>query len=164
MKLLAFGASLILTALSFNVGAADAAGDPAKGKAKAGVCAACHGPDGNSPTPIWPKLAGQGAKYISSQVIAIRDGKTRTGAQAATMRPLVQAIPDKDINDIAAFYATQTGSIETVTIANPMATRKAVALKVVRTAASTRLRMRQKSARFVHAVALKPSPTTPSAT
>ena len=41
--------------LSANVGAADVEA----GKAKSAVCAACHGTNGVSPSPLWPNLAGQ---------------------------------------------------------------------------------------------------------
>ena len=35
-----------------------AAGDASAGKSKSAVCAACHGVDGNSPSDMFPKLAG----------------------------------------------------------------------------------------------------------
>src|ERR1700693_655902 len=45
-------------------GHATAAGSVDAGKAKAAVCAACHGNDGNSLNPEWPSLAGQHETYI----------------------------------------------------------------------------------------------------
>ena len=50
-------------------------GDATAGQAKAAVCGACHGPDGNSPAPNFPKLAGQGERYLSKQMHDIKDGK-----------------------------------------------------------------------------------------
>jgi Cytochrome c553 len=52
-----------------------AMGDSAAGKTKAQACAACHGADGNSTTPIWPKLAGQHAEYIVKQLQDFKSGK-----------------------------------------------------------------------------------------
>lgn len=46
-----------------------AAGDPAVGKVKAAVCSGCHGADGNSMIPSFPKLAGQGELYLLKQLI-----------------------------------------------------------------------------------------------
>ena len=45
-----------------------AAGNAAEGEKKSGVCIACHGPNGNSLNPIWPKLAGQGEYYMVKQL------------------------------------------------------------------------------------------------
>ena len=56
-------------------GIAHAAGDAAAGQAKAAVCGACHGPDGNSMAPNFPKLAGQGERYLTKQLHDIKSGK-----------------------------------------------------------------------------------------
>ena len=48
-------------------------GDATAGQAKAAVCGACHGPDGNSPAPNFPKLAGQGERYLTKQMQDIID-------------------------------------------------------------------------------------------
>ena len=82
---------------------AHAGGDPAAGKAKAVVCSACHGVDGNSVNPLWPKLAGQHEAYLAKQIRAFRDG-VRVDP---TMAPMVSILKEKDIDDIAAFYASQ---------------------------------------------------------
>ena len=93
-------------------GAAVAAGDPVKGdatagQAKAGVCGACHGPDGNSPAPNFPKLAGQGERYLSKQMHDIKDGK-RTVLE---MTGLLTNLNDQDLADLAAYFASQKGSV-----------------------------------------------------
>ena len=80
-----------------------AGGDPAAGKAKAVVCSACHGVDGNSVNPLWPKLAGQHEAYLAKQIRAFRDG-VRVDP---TMAPMVSILKEEDIDDIAAFYASQ---------------------------------------------------------
>ncbi|MEM7253198.1 MAG: c-type cytochrome [Pseudomonadota bacterium] len=81
------------------------AGDPAAGKSKSGLCVACHGTDGNSANPDWPKLAGQHADYIVKQTMAIKNG---VGRQNALMAPMVAALSDSDAADIAAYFSSQT--------------------------------------------------------
>lgn len=81
-----------------------AAGDVAAGQTKAStVCLACHGLDGNSVNPEWPSIAGQHADYIIKQVKAFRAGE-RTNV---LMSPISLTLTDKDIEDTAAYYATQ---------------------------------------------------------
>lgn len=81
-----------------------AVGDPEAGEQKSAVCAACHGMDGNSEIPEWPKLAGQHAKYAARQTRMVRD-QVR---DVPEMYPMVMDLSDQDIADIAAFYAEQT--------------------------------------------------------
>ena len=82
-----------------------AAGDAAAGKEKSAACAACHGPDGNSVAPDFPKLAGQNGDYLSNSLKGYRS-KARTNAimngQAATLT-------DADIANLSAYYASQKG-------------------------------------------------------
>ena len=83
---------------------AHAGGDAEAGKQKAVICAACHGVDGNSVNPIWPKLAGQHEAYLAKQIRAFKSGE-RTDA---TMAPMMTLVKDEDVDDIAAYYASQT--------------------------------------------------------
>jgi cytochrome c553 len=85
-----------------------AAGNANAGKAKAATCGACHGVDGNSVNPIWPSLAGQGAKYLASQIKAIMSKEGRNNANVAVMVPMVANLSDQDIEDLAAYYASLT--------------------------------------------------------
>ena len=78
------------------------AGDAAAGKAKAAVCAACHGPAGVSVNPLWPSLAGQQPMYLARQIRLFRDGER----VEPTMQPFVQNLSDQDVDDIAAYYAS----------------------------------------------------------
>jgi len=117
MKILGWTASLVMAVLSFGATADSSAGtsnggSASAGKAKAAICAACHGTDGNSLNPIWPKIAGQNAKYLAQQIHAIKSGQGRDTPEAATMRPLVMNLTDQDIEDIAAYFATQNGTTE----------------------------------------------------
>jgi len=89
------------------VGVANAAGDAKAGQAKAAVCGACHGADGNSMAPNFPKLAGQGERYLLKQMHDIKDGK-RTVLE---MTGLLTNLSDEDLADIAAYFASQNGSV-----------------------------------------------------
>jgi cytochrome c553 len=74
------------------------------GKAKAvEVCAACHGADGNSPTPDFPRLAGQHRDYLAK---ALRDYKTAQ-RKNAIMEGFAAALTKDDIENLAAYYATR---------------------------------------------------------
>ncbi|KIH86157.1 c-type cytochrome [Pseudomonas batumici] len=88
-------------------GLAQAAGDAKAGQAKAAVCGACHGPDGNSMAPNFPKLAGQGERYLTKQLQDIKAGK-RTVLE---MTGLLTNLSDQDLSDIAAYFSSQAGSV-----------------------------------------------------
>ncbi|MFV0890395.1 c-type cytochrome [Metapseudomonas otitidis] len=88
-------------------GLAHAAGDAKAGQAKAAVCGACHGPDGNSLAPNFPKLAGQGEPYLLKQLHDIKDGKR----QVLEMTGLLTNLSDQDLQDIAAYFSSQSGSV-----------------------------------------------------
>jgi len=83
------------------------AGDAAAGKQKSATCAACHGTDGNSAAPIFPKLAGLGEAYLVRQLHAYRAGETRANA---SMAPMVANLSDQDIADLAAYFNSQQRS------------------------------------------------------
>ncbi len=84
-------------------GLAFAKGDAAAGQAKATTCAACHGATGISMAPIWPNLAGQGQRYLIKQITEIKDGVR----SVPEMMPFVGGLTPQDIEDLAAFYASQ---------------------------------------------------------
>jgi cytochrome c553 len=85
-----------------------AKGDPASGKEKAKVCEACHGATGKSVDPNYPNLAGQYADYM---VQALNDYKT--GARTnPIMAPMAAPLSEQDIEDIAAWYASQKGLVD----------------------------------------------------
>ncbi len=89
------------------VGLVQGAGDAAAGQAKTATCAACHSADGNSLTPSFPKLAGQGERYLIKQMQDVQSGVR----EIATMAGILDNLNDQDFADIAAFYAAQTASI-----------------------------------------------------
>lgn len=78
-------------------------GDVEAGKAKSAVCAACHGPDGNSLAPQWPKLAGQHAAYLEKQLADFKAGKRSDPA----MGPVAASLSEDEIPDLAAYYVQQ---------------------------------------------------------
>ena len=84
--------------------------DLAAGQAKAKeVCQACHGLDGNSQTPDYPKLGGQYPDYLSK---ALRDYKS--GARKnPIMAGFAAALSDKDIDNLAEYYASQRPVVAT---------------------------------------------------
>ncbi|WGL15292.1 c-type cytochrome [Microbulbifer bruguierae] len=80
-----------------------AAGDASAGQAKAAACAACHGADGNSPAPTFPKIAGLGEKYLLKQIHDIKSG----ARQVPEMIGQLDNMSDQDMADIAAYFASQ---------------------------------------------------------
>lgn len=106
----AMAAAAIIGALSFTATALAAqpdhypAGDAQAGQQKAATCAACHGSDGNSISPTFPKLAGQSAAYIAKELHDFKSG-TR---QNAIMQAMAAGLTDQDILDLAAWYSSQT--------------------------------------------------------
>ena len=74
------------------------------GTAKAAVCFSCHGPNGNSQNPAWPRLAGQNAVYIDEQLHLFRDGSRKN----PVMQPMAAGLSDQDIDNLAVFFAAQT--------------------------------------------------------
>ncbi|WP_104034671.1 c-type cytochrome, partial [Vibrio jasicida] len=102
MKKIIMGAGIALAMLS---GQAMAAGDVAAGQAKAGVCAACHGPDGIAVIPGYPNLKGQNEQYIASSIKAYKAGQ-RNGGLAAVMQAQASLLSDEDIANLAAYYAS----------------------------------------------------------
>jgi cytochrome c553 len=79
-------------------------GKVADGATKAAVCAACHGPNGNSVNPEWPRLAGQNAVYVAEQLRLFRSGVRNN----PVMKPLAGGLSDQDIDDLAVYYEAQT--------------------------------------------------------
>ncbi len=81
-----------------------AAGDAVAGKAKSIPCMACHGADGNSVTPIWPKLAGQHENYIAKQLADFRADR-RVDSMMTPQAKLLES--DQDVADLAAYFSAQ---------------------------------------------------------
>jgi cbb3-type cytochrome c oxidase subunit III len=78
-------------------------GDASAGQAKATVCGSCHGLDGNSSVPMFPKLAGQSEEYIVQQLNNFKSGKRQNPIMLGMATPL----SEQDMHDIAAYFASQ---------------------------------------------------------
>jgi cytochrome c553 len=90
------------------------AGDASKAVSlAANLCASCHGEDGNSVAPIFPRLAGQQAVYLLRELKDFKSGKHVN----EVMNPIASGLSDEDMANLAAFYASQKPSPGTV--ANP---------------------------------------------
>ncbi|MBL4817362.1 cytochrome c4 [Shewanella sp.] len=107
MKKLALALS-VLACISLP---AMAEGNAEAGKTKAIVCSACHGVDGNSMIDMYPKLAGQQATYLMKQLHDFRSA-AKTGGKEGRNDPIMGGmalmLSDQDIEDVAAYYSSQT--------------------------------------------------------
>ncbi|EDL51028.1 cytochrome c554 [Vibrio mediterranei AK1] len=81
------------------------AADIEAGKAKAAICAACHGADGIAVIPGYPNLKGQNEQYLATSIKAYKN-KERTGGLAAVMQAQASMLSDEDIANVAAYYAS----------------------------------------------------------
>ena len=92
--------------MCFSMAAATSAmaeGNASIGKGKAAACAACHGADGNSPSDMFPKLAGQGEAYLVKQLQDFKSGARNN----AIMAPMVATLSEEDMADLAAYFSSQ---------------------------------------------------------
>ncbi len=91
---------IIATAVAF--GAVAHAADPAAGREKAKVCAACHGENGVSQVPDFPKLAGQYDSYLVRALSDYKSGARKNPIMAGQ----VVNLKTEDIADLAAYYSS----------------------------------------------------------
>jgi cytochrome c553 len=100
---------LVIAAALALAGTAQAAGNAEAGKSKAAqICAACHGPEGNKPTaPENPILAGQHQDYLAKALRDYRSGKRNN----AIMKGFAATLSNQDIDDLAAWFASQKSSL-----------------------------------------------------
>jgi cytochrome c553 len=102
LKLGPGNAAAFAVAFLFLCAGAQAA-DAQAGKAKAQVCAACHGADGNSTNPAMPSIAGQPAQAISTQLFQFREGNRKD----PQMSPMAANLSNDDMNNLAVYFASQ---------------------------------------------------------
>jgi cytochrome c553 len=93
---LALVVALVSNGVAVNAGADE-------GQQKAAVCAGCHGVDGNSTTPEWPKLAGQHSGYLVAQLQAFKSGTRKN----PMMSPMAANLSDADMAAIAGYFSSQ---------------------------------------------------------
>jgi cytochrome c553 len=85
-------------------------GSAEAGKAKSLTCTACHGPEGNSTSALWPNLAGQHAPYIQAQLKAFKEG-TRTDPLMSAQAMLLS---DQDAADLAVYFESLPAAAQSV--------------------------------------------------
>ena len=93
----------IASIMSAAAAAAQPQGNPKAGKAASTTCAACHGADGNSSNPVWPKLAGQGEPYLIKELHDFKSGKRKN----PIMNPMAASLSDQEIANLAAYFTSQ---------------------------------------------------------
>ena len=102
MKFLAY---LFFLLLAFNINNHAFSSDLSKGKELSASCAACHGDEGISLNPTWPKIAGQNPKYLASQLYEFRKGPDGN-RNNAVMYGIAMTLSDDDIENLSAYYAS----------------------------------------------------------
>ena len=106
MKALLLAAGVVLGgAVASSALAADVAAGAAKAKE---ICQACHGLDGNSPTADYPKLGGQYPDYLAKALRDYKAGRRKNAIMTGMAGPL----SEKDIDDVAAYYAAQPAVLQ----------------------------------------------------
>lgn len=99
---------LLLLATSYT--ALALTGNPLAGQQKSAACVACHSADGNTTTPLWPKIAGMSEGYLLKQLLDYKKGEKGPRFDP-TMYSIVATLSEQDLADLAAFYATQVPTI-----------------------------------------------------
>jgi cytochrome c553 len=99
--------AIALFAVTFAAAGAAHAQNPDAGREKSRACAACHGADGNSPSPEFPRIAGQHYDYLARTLQEYRSGMRKN----PIMGPQAANLTDRDIRDLAAFFSRQPGLV-----------------------------------------------------
>ena len=105
LTLISFGALLAFTSAQVL-----ANGNIENGKQKAATCFACHGADGNSVDPQYPRLAGQYNAYLVQVLHEYKDGQRNN----AIMKGMDATLSDQDIEDIAAYFSSLPTKLDTL--------------------------------------------------
>ena len=72
-----------------------------------GVCGTCHGPDGNSSNPMFPRLAGQHPGYLVRQLKSFKEETRGDPYAIAFMWGMASGLSDETIDALAQYYASQ---------------------------------------------------------
>ena len=94
--------NMMLLALALPAVSAGAA-DGDVGKRKAEVCISCHGPAGNSPSGLFPTLAGQTSRYLYLQLRDFKEGRRKD----PVMSPMAANLSKEDMQDLAEYFSAQ---------------------------------------------------------
>jgi cytochrome c553 len=98
----------LLLACVFAANAAAETASPDQVKAKAQTCAACHGPDGNSTNPMYPRLAGQYHDYLARALHEYKSGERKN----AIMSGFVSTLSEAEIQGLADYYGSLPGKLD----------------------------------------------------
>ena len=99
-------------------------GDAAAGAQKATVCFACHGANGVSVAPTFPRLAGQRADYLYHRLVSFNHAEPKDPYYSKSpMTVLAAKLSDDDMRDLATYFATQVPQV-TQAAAAPTASRR----------------------------------------
>ncbi len=92
------------------------------GKSKSLTCNACHGAAGNSANAVWPNIAGQNAPYIQAQLMAFKSGLRKN----ALMSSQAMLLSEEDMADLAVYYESLPGAVQSVADAGLVARGEAL--------------------------------------
>ena len=97
--------SLLTTALLLGAAATAAWADDSKRAEEIvqGKCFVCHGADGESSSPVFPRLAGQHARYIERQLTDYKSGRRKSSA----MQPMVEDLSPEDFKALGLYFETR---------------------------------------------------------
>lgn len=95
-----------VSGLIFFLSGQVSAADIEAGKKKAEeICSSCHGLDGNSPVPMFPKIGGQPRTYIEKVLKDYKSGVRKDPVMAG----MAAALSAEDIDNLAFYYSSQSG-------------------------------------------------------
>lgn len=109
-RALGLGAAMVLLLSAWGT---SQAADPAQARAEEivqGKCFICHGADGESSSPVFPRLAGQNAAYVARQLGDYRSGKRRS----TTMQPMVEDLSAEDFKALGSYFAARATQVHAV--------------------------------------------------
>ena len=96
---------LILAVQVVFAASAIGGGNAAAGKEKSQACVACHGENGTSAVATFPNIAGQYEDYLYQSLKSYKSGSRNN----AIMSGIVAALNDQDMQDLAAYFSSQSG-------------------------------------------------------
>ncbi|HVW71177.1 MAG TPA: c-type cytochrome [Steroidobacteraceae bacterium] len=95
-------------------------GDAAAGAQKSAVCAACHGADGAPTAPLFPRLSGQRPDYLYHRLVAFHSADPKSPYYSTSaMTPLAAQLSDRDMRDLAVYFASQSPKAAPAQISSP---------------------------------------------
>ena len=101
---------LLVAAFATGSGSAVAADLQRAEEIVQGKCFMCHGADGESSSPVFPRLAGQNATYVARQLADYKSGRRKS----STMQPMVDDLNDQDFAVLGAWFASRPTRVHAV--------------------------------------------------